>query len=303
MPAAIEVSNLTKIYNPGGRHPLTALAGVSFEVTQGTIFAVLGLNGAGKTTLVKVLLGLTRMTSGSAFLFGESVGARKFTRRVGYLPEMFKGEKSMTVEQLLRYIGEIGGVKGERLKTKITSLMEEFDLGSISHKKTGKLSKGTLTRLGIAQALIDEPELLFLDEPTDGLDPVWRKNIRELLLKLKNNGTTILLNSHLLSEVEIVADRVAIIQKGEILANGTVNELVKPINGYKVKTTRKPVSTSTYTFLEEDGLWACNVKDSAELESLMRILQSEGLPVLPVEPVRMSLEDIFISTLRKTVDK
>lgn len=204
----VEVKSITKVYSgsPWQKSNTVALDNISLKINEGQIYALLGLNGAGKTTLMKIILGLTHPTRGNVLLFGTDIH-RNVARKIGYFPEALKGNKEMTVVQLLKYIGRICGIKAVELEKKVEFALEEFDLKSVSKQKMNTLSKGTLNRVGIAQALLDEPELLLLDEPTDGLDPVWRKNIRELLLKLKKMGITILLNSHLLSEIEIIVTR------------------------------------------------------------------------------------------------
>lgn len=294
---AVTVESLTKIYSDSilKKSSIVALNNVSLTIESGHIYALLGLNGAGKTTLMKIVLGLTRPTKGDIMLFGQDIHQSIFEGRVGYLPEVLKGAKGITVIKFLNYIGQICGMTGRKLETKVEQALEEFDLRDLAKQEISALSKGTLNRVGIAQALLNEPELLLLDEPTDGLDPIWRKNVRELFLRLKRKGVTILLNSHLLSEVEIVADRVGILQKGKLLAEGSVQELLPPPKGFRVTTAADP-GIDSFPFRKiEDGRWAYDVADQITLEKTIKEINAKGVTVISVEPIQPKLEDVFIS--------
>ena len=220
MQFAIEVHNLTKRY--GG---ITALNDMTLSVNRGEIFGFLGPNGAGKSTFVKVILNLVRATAGSARIFGEPVTKSRARTTVGFLPENMRTYPFLSIEEFLQFHGELIGIASGRLKNDISACLESVALESVRRQKIGTLSKGMLQRAGIAQAILGNPELLILDEPTSGLDPIGFAELRRLLLDMKARGTTIFLNSHLLSEVERTCDRVAILHKGKIIKSGLRGDL------------------------------------------------------------------------------
>jgi len=213
----VETRNLSKQY---GR--IEALKGVTLTVRKGEIFGLLGQNGAGKTTMVKILLGITRATMGEASLLGEPVGTPRVRRHIGYLPEDHRFPDYHTGYSLLDFYGALLEVPAADRKRRIEENLDMVGLKNRMHYKVRTYSKGMKQRLGIAQALFHEPDVIFLDEPTDGVDPLGRKQIRDLLLSLKNEGRTIFLNSHLLGEVELICDRVIILHNGEILRQGAI---------------------------------------------------------------------------------
>ena len=228
MSAAIEVRGLQKTYREGlGGRAVRALAGIDLAVQPGELFGLLGPNGAGKTTTVKILLGLTHPTSGSASLLGMPVSDPESRRRVGYLPEGHRFPGYLTARQTLSVFGRMSGVAPASLASRIPALLHGVKLSEWMDVKVKKFSKGMTQRLGLAAALVHEPEVLLLDEPTDGVDPVGRREIRDLLKAEAAKGRAILLNSHLLSEIELTCDRVAVLRKGVVAAMGTVEELTK----------------------------------------------------------------------------
>src|SRR5215469_14895695 len=220
--SVIVTDNLVKQYGK-----IEALKGVSLSVERGAIFGLLGQNGAGKTTLIKILLGITRRTDGSALLLGEPVGAASVRRRVGYLPEDHRFPDYHTGASLLHFYGALLGMSRKDREWRIPEVLELVGLRGRMHYKVRTYSKGMKQRLGVAQALMHDPEIIFLDEPTDGVDPVGRREIRDLMQGLKAQGKTIFLNSHLLSEVEQICDRVAILQRGEVVREGDIASLTK----------------------------------------------------------------------------
>lgn len=220
MQLAIEAHSLTKQY--GG---ITALNTMNLSVNRGEIFGFLGPNGAGKSTFVKVLLNLIRPTQGSARIFGEPVTRPQARKTVGFLPENMRTYPFLSIEEFLRFHGELIGIQAGRLKSDISDCLKTVALDTVRRQKIGTLSKGMLQRAGIAQAILGNPELLILDEPTSGLDPIGFTELRRLLLDMKARGTTIFLNSHLLSEVERTCDRVAILHKGKIIKSGLRDDL------------------------------------------------------------------------------
>jgi ABC-2 type transport system ATP-binding protein len=225
---AIAVDQLWKIYREGlfGRRKFEALRGVSFEVSRGEIFGLLGPNGAGKTTIIKVLLGIIRKSRGEAYLLGHLAGRRAGRIRVGYLPEHLRIPTHHNAYSALDYYGRLSGLSSGEVKARRGELLAEVGLPADRHRdRVKKYSKGMLQRLGLAQALLHDPDLLILDEPTDGLDPVGRREVRDLLGRLRQRGKTIFLNSHLLQEVEMVCDRVAILNRGELRGIGRPDDL------------------------------------------------------------------------------
>ncbi|MFP6769847.1 MAG: ABC transporter ATP-binding protein, partial [Planctomycetaceae bacterium] len=214
----IRVNDLGKVYRDGWlrRRRIEALRDVSLEVGRGEIFGLLGPNGAGKTTLIKVLLGIVRKTAGEATLLGHPAGQRAGRKQVGYLPEGHRIPRHLTGNSALEFYGSLSGLAVSETRQRRQQLLETVGLSDWGRTSVTKYSKGMLQRLGLAQAMLHEPNLLILDEPTDGVDPVGRSEIRDVLNLLKSQGKTIFLNSHLLQEVELVCDRVAVLHKGEV---------------------------------------------------------------------------------------
>jgi len=229
MPAGdllISVRDLEKTY---GKRPwkkgFQALAGVTLEVGRGSVFGLLGPNGAGKTTLIKILMGLVPGWTGEALLFGEPAGRIPPRSRVGFLPEAHRLPGYLTGRQALELFGMYSGKDRAWLEREIPGWLERIEMKDSADRKLREYSKGMQQRIGLVQALIHEPELVFLDEPTDGVDPVGRKRVREIIAELRDKGTTVFINSHLLMEVERMCDRVVIMARGKLIREGTIAEL------------------------------------------------------------------------------
>jgi ABC-2 type transport system ATP-binding protein len=224
---AIDVENLRKRYRDGllGRKRIEALQGVSIAVERGEIFGLLGPNGAGKTTLIKVLLGIVRRSDGRAQLLGLPAGSRQARKNVGYLPENHRIPRHHTGNSALMFFGALSGLSRSEVRARRPALLEAVGLAQWGQTPVRKYSKGMLQRLGLAQAMLHDPQLLILDEPTDGVDPVGRTEMRAILQRLKSEGKTVFINSHLLQEVELVCDRVAILDHGKVLHQGRIAEL------------------------------------------------------------------------------
>ena len=210
-----------KLFQPG----FPALRGISLEVGRGSVFGLLGPNGAGKTTMIKVLLGLIPSFQGEALVFGAPAGSVKSRRRIGFLPEAHRLPGYLTAYQTLELFGMYSGRSAAWLKQRIPMWLERIDMLHARDKKLREYSKGMQQRIGLIQALIHEPELIFLDEPTDGVDPVGRKVVREIIGELREKGTTIFVNSHLLQEVEKMCDEVVIMHRGKIIQEGSIANL------------------------------------------------------------------------------
>jgi ABC-2 type transport system ATP-binding protein len=279
-----------------------ALAGVSLEVAPGTIFGLLGRNGAGKTTLVKILLGLIYASGGRASVLGEPPTSHRMRRRIGYLPEQMRLPEHLKAESFLRYMGGINHVPSEKLRQRIPSLLEMVELDNARHKLLREYSKGMQQRIGIAQALLNDPDLLFLDEPTEGLDPLGRKQVRDLLTSLRAAGKTIFLNSHLLSEIELVCDSVAILEGGRVVQTGAPQELATATGEYRVRVTRcddkvRAAAASSAAIWDDERSVRVRPRDVADLNRLIDALRAVPVDIEAVEPVRATLEESFIAAV------
>ena len=298
----IATRGLTKEFRHWGRR-VRALDGVTLDVRRGEVFGLLGANGAGKTTLVKVLLGLARPTAGDALLRGSSPRRPAVRRRTGYLPEGHRFPGYLTGEASLRLFGRLAGVPEAALDARIPALLDLVGLGARGRDRVGHYSKGMTQRLGLACALLDEPDLLFLDEPTDGVDPVGRRHIRDILLATRTRGTTIFINSHLLSEVERTCDRVAILHNGRLVREGTVRDLTSASKRFRLRLAETPavpegaLSEAGLTVVADNGSLEIEVPDLHALNRLVDRLRAEGRLVAEITPVRAALEDVFIEVV------
>ena len=306
---AIEARGLRKVYRSRlGRQRVIALNGIDLRVEPGEIFGLLGPNGAGKTTTVKILLGLTHATAGEASIFGTTVDDPESRRRVGYLPEGHRFPGYLTARETLSIFGRMSGVASADLGRRIPGLLERVRLSEWSDVRVKKFSKGMTQRLGLAAALVHEPDVLLLDEPTDGVDPVGRREIRDLLAAEAARGRAILLNSHLLSEVELVCGRVAVLREGSIVAEGRIEDLTA------AGSSPKAVAASRYKLVAsgvDDGLldelrgtgasvervnghFNLTARDLAHLNALVDRMRARGAFLQELSPLRSSLEDVFV---------
>jgi ABC-2 type transport system ATP-binding protein len=304
---AIQTLDLTKHYSSSAfkRNNIPALEKVSLSIDQGEIFGLLGPNGAGKTTFVKLILSIVSPTSGTATILGHPLGERVLKEECGYLPENHRYPGFLNALDTLIFFGRLNGLPSKNLKEKSYSLLETVGLKDWAKVKTKKYSKGMLQRLGLAQALINDPKILFLDEPTDGVDPLGRKEIRDLLLNLKAQGTTIFLNSHLLSEVELISDRVAILNKGKVVRTGTITELTTQKLSYVIQLA-SPIPSDIREQLQRTILpieysemsLVVTLKDKAELNAIIDILRAGGIGIESMTQQKTSLEDYFIQIMK-----
>ncbi len=305
---AIEIQGLTKVYSNGlfRTESLKALDEVSFNVEEGQIFSLLGPNGAGKTTLIKTLLGIVFAKYDKITLLGQPLSDVSVKKKIGYLPENHKFPPFLNAKQLLKFTAELYNYEGEDFKKRSDFLLEKVNIKKWKGAKIRTYSKGMLQRLGLAQAVIHNPDLIFLDEPTDGVDPIGRKEIRDFLLELKNEGKTIFINSHLLSEVEMISDSVVILNKGKVVYSGTVEELTTSREVYEVTLNRAPddyvlhklekfnvekVAESTITF---------KIEKEEEVNAVLDVLRENNYVVLGLNKKKSSLEEKFISLIEKT---
>jgi ABC-2 type transport system ATP-binding protein len=300
---AIVTTALSKTY--GSK---TAVRSLDLNVEQGEVFGFLGPNGAGKTTAVKMLLGLVHPTSGEGQVLGEAPGSNRDRARVGFLPEHFRFHDWLTAAEFMRLHGELYGIPPASIKSRSRDLLERVGLSDFVDRQLRTFSKGMLQRIGLAQALLNQPRLVFLDEPTSGLDPVGRRLVRDIIAELRQAGTTVFLNSHLLSEVEITCDRVAFIKHGEVLQTSPLHSL---IDGEVRLSIHADLSAGALESLERYGRslrWGAarsgvglqitlHVDAESAVPEITRYLTSAGAAVYAITPERISLEELFIQVV------
>ncbi|MBC8145296.1 MAG: ABC transporter ATP-binding protein [bacterium] len=298
----IDIDGVEKIYAGTRREPAVhALKPIALQIAPGEVFGLLGPNGAGKTTLVKILLGIVHPTSGRATILDRAIGTTSSKERVGYLPESHRYPQYLSGEKVLRYFGKLSGINNSDLKLRINSLLDLVQMDKWRTTRVKKYSKGMMQRLGLAQALINDPLVVFLDEPTDGVDPVGRKEIREIIARLRDEGRTVFLNSHLLSEVEMVCDRVAILNHGELVRMGTVRELTEEHSNYHIEVG-KGQEAMLLAVLTRAGV---EIRDGSilrpasleDLNALLDAIRSAGILIAAVTPTRQTLEELFFDTI------
>jgi ABC-2 type transport system ATP-binding protein len=299
-PLAIETHELRKVFGEQA-----AVKGLTLEVKQGEVFGFLGPNGAGKTTSIKMLLGLVAPTSGSARLLGAPLGDRVMLGSMGFLPEHFRFQEWLSAVEFLELHGRLYRMTPQTLRRRIDELLERVGLSEFRTKHLRTFSKGMLQRIGLAQALLNRPRLVFLDEPTSGLDPVGRRLVRDIIRELREQGTSVFLNSHLLSEIEVTCERVAFIRHGEVIRTLELAALDRGQISVVIRASR--LSPEICSGLSR---WAKDVEVDGEhihmtlfSEALMpeitRYLVAQGVDVFAINPQRASLEEIFIETVGK----
>jgi ABC-2 type transport system ATP-binding protein len=271
-------------------------------VPGGQTFGLLGPNGAGKTTLVKLLLGIAFPTSGSASVLGRPAGEVRTRQRIGYLPENHRYPPHLTGEQVLHHFGRLSGLRRAERTRRVDGLLRRVRMEEWRSVRVHKYSKGMMQRLGMAQAILNDPDLLILDEPTDGVDPIGRREIRDLLLEQKQRGATIFLNSHLLSEVERLCDRVAILKEGSLLREGGVSDLTSPRSAWQVEVRQAPPEALDAACRRVPDAKVADGRvevpgDVAALNALVDALRGQGVEITAIVPRRDSLEDVFVKVL------
>lgn len=303
-PAVVETHGLSKIYRTGFwlNQKIISLQDCTLKVFQGETFGLLGPNGAGKTTLLKTLLGITRPSRGRGILLGKPLGHRASKQRVGYLPENPYFYDYLTGWEILQFTAGLFRIPRSVQRQRIPELLELVGLAqsAAQKKQLRQYSKGMLQRIGMAQALINDPDLVFLDEPMSGLDPMGRYQIREIILSLKEQGKTIFFNSHVLSDVELICDRVAILAQGELICMGSLNELLGEAQGYqaKVRGGNPDILKSRLRDLEfQDGLWQGQLLGTPQ--DFLASLDLMGVQLVSLNHARPSLEEFFIHQLRQ----
>lgn len=288
----IEIKNLNKTY----RGKIKALKNVSLDIYQGEVLALIGLNGAGKSTLVKILLQLVIPDSGEILFNTKLFDRSGIKNSIAYLPELFRIPPDMKAYTFLKYMGELSGLNKSEIQKKIIDISHTLQLEKWLNKPAKKFSKGMMLKLGIAQTLLDDYLLYVLDEPTEGLDPIARRTVRDIIKSLRDKGCTFIINSHMLSEIELVADRFAIIHQGEIINIGKVNELLRGKPVYEVVANVNPNLTQ-WQFYEYNSLWKCSVSTPEELNLLLNDLNNSSVKVHNISMNTLNLEDLFLQNI------
>lgn len=292
MSSVLEFENVSKDYRGFlSRRRLRALDSFSLRVEAGEIFGFLGPNGAGKSTAIHLAMGFMRPTSGGGHLLGERFGHAPTRRRVGFLAENV-ALYHRRAERLIAFYGALNRMEGSCLEKRTRQVLEMVGLQDQGKRNVGKFSRGMLQRIGLAQAIVNDPELLILDEPTSALDPLARVAVRELLLNARDAGKTIFLSSHLLSEVELICDRVAVLHRGKLRRLGKTADLLRSIGQTEI-VTRGIAASSINGGIARDGLVAFRVPSGTQREALQRVWNLGG-EVVSVNPVRCTLERIFL---------
>ncbi len=295
---AVRTDNLRKVFGEK-----VAVRGLTLSVRRGEIFGFLGPNGAGKSTSIKMLLGLAKPTSGEAWVLGAPAGNVEVRRRIGFLPENFRFYEWLTPAELLHLHGRLSGVSHDTLKKRIPEWIDLVGLTPHADKRVGNFSKGMMQRIGLAQALIHEPDLILLDEPTSGLDPLGRRTVRDIIRTQRERGATVFLNSHLLSEIEITCDQVVFIRQGEVVTSRDMR--VHQKETVRVVARARKLSEASVAGLQK---WSSDAQRDEErltftvpsgdsLSDILRYLVESGAEVYEFTPQRVSLEELFMSLM------
>ena len=304
--SAIRTEALTKHFSVGfwRPRPYVALDGLTLEVGQGEVFGFLGPNGAGKTTTLKLLMQLIFPTSGRAEILGRPVGDVGVRRRIGYLPENPYFYDYLTAEELLEYFAGVFGYDGAERRRRASTLLDEVGIGAERRLQLRKFSKGMLQRVGIAQALVNDPEVVVFDEPMSGLDPLGRREIREMILRLRDRGTTVFFSSHVLSDAEALCSRVAILAGGRLIASGVLSDMLAfQVHGWEVVVRNLTADALEHarglgrvvraTPLGGDR-YALELPLSTPPERMLADLTGHGAQVVSLNPIRETLEDFYL---------
>lgn len=295
----IEVENIKKIYRVTdifqmikGERLSVGIQDASFHVNKGEIFAVIGVNGAGKTTIMKCILGLIKPDSGNVKVFGKDKLEKNDYYNIGYLPEISYYPKEVTLRTLINYYADLYNMKGKARKETIAEILEVLKLSGREGDRLEKFSKGMLQRVGIAQAVMNNPKLLFLDEPMTGLDPIGRKMIADVIKKLKDNGTTIILNTHILSDVEKMADRIVVVDKGTVKSTINYKEFIKNRSAFRITTDKKHEKGH----VGEDGRYYLNAEEK-NIGQVLKDIYDKGINVIAIDKNELTLEKFFLDEI------
>lgn len=295
---AVEIETLRKRYSNG----VVALAGVSLQVPYGSIFGLIGPNGAGKSTMVKSLLSILRPTECRGTMLGETIGKKSVLQKVGYLPEHASFPDYLTGRQVIEYAAGLANQSRASCRTRCDKLLEQVGMSAAAGRNIRTYSKGMKQRIGLAQALINDPVVVFLDEPTDGVDPEGRIDFKNMISAMRDDGRTVFVNSHLLAEVEQVADRVAILSQGHIIKQGLVEELTRREARYEIKFQGQlPVSLLEWCNqqqmkIQEDRI-TCRADNPVQMQPLIDKLRAALVVIREIKEERFSLEELFLQAV------
>ncbi len=308
MNTIIEIENLTKDYEKGFwiKKKIRALDGLTLNVESGQIFGFLGGNGAGKTTTIKILMSLIFASEGRAKILGEDISNVKMRSRIGYCPENPYFYDYLKATELMNYFGELFGFDSQKRKRKTEELLTKVGLEEKDwNRQLRKFSKGMLQRVGLAQALINEPEIVFLDEPMSGLDPIGRRQIRELIAELRTQGTTVFMSTHILSDIEALCDNVAILRGGKLAATGKLDDLLNAagehqsfeinVKGVSSEELQTEIGQIAGAAINSKASGAnIHVLEETDIEKVLKITREKGGKLVSVQPVKQSLEELFV---------
>jgi ABC-2 type transport system ATP-binding protein len=303
MKKVIEIENLTKDYLVGfwRPRPQRALDGLSLEVYEGEVFGFLGGNGAGKTTTIKLLMSLIYPTSGTAKILDRPISDVKMHQDIGYLPEAPYFYDYLTAREFLDYCGKLFGMSATARTERMKYLLQLVDMERAIDTQLRKFSKGMLQRIGIAQALINDPKVVFMDEPMSGLDPIGRREVRDIITSLRQQGKTVFFSTHILADVEVLCDRVAILRQGKLVGYGKLGEL-QQTRDQTMEIVADGITTAARAALQDLALKIqetasglhIQVKDESYIDQVLAILRPNGGKIVSINPVKASLEDFFV---------
>ena len=306
---AIRTEGLTKHYSVGfwRSRPYVALDGLTLEVARGEVFGFLGPNGAGKTTTLKLLMQLIFPTAGHAWILDRPAGDVAMRRRIGYLPENPTFYDNVSAEELLGYFASLFGYRGAERSRRVAGLLDEVGLGAERRMQLRKYSKGMIQRVGLAQALINDPDVVFLDEPMSGLDPIGRRQVRDIILRLRDRGATVFFSSHILADAETMCSRVGIVAGGTLAASGALAEMVPfRIRGWDVvlagvtSDAAAALAARGATTAIGDGRYHVVLPATSSSEDAVAFATSAGAELVSINPVRDTLEDFFLAHVQKS---
>ena len=307
---AIRTEGLTKHYSVGfwRSRPYVALDGLTLEIDRGEVFGFLGPNGAGKTTTLKLLMQLIFPTAGRAWILDRPAGDVAMRRRIGYLPENPTFYDNVSAEELLGYFASLFGYRGTERSRRVAGLLDEVGLGAERRMQLRKYSKGMIQRVGLAQALINDPEVVFLDEPMSGLDPIGRRQVRDIILRLRDRGATVFFSSHILADAETMCSRVGIVAGGQLAASGALAEMVPfrirgwdlVLAGVTADAAAALSARADATTMIGDGRYHVVLPAATSSEDAMAFAKSAGAELVSINPVRDTLEDFFLARVQKS---
>jgi len=305
MPAAIEIEGLTKVYGYGAEE-VKAVDALELTVGQGEVFGFLGPNGAGKTTTVQMLMQIIFSTSGSGKLLGKPLGDISAREKIGYLPELFQFHDFLRADEFLDFHARLYGISADLRAGRVAAVLKLVGLSDSAKSKIRTFSKGMLQRIGIGQAIINEPKLLFLDEPTSALDPMGRRDVRDLILNLREAGTTVFLNSHLLSEVEMTCTQIGILNKGKLVRVGDMESMIQPtlcvdikVDGLSEETLERVRDLVASVEITGDDMKVI-VRDEEQVKMLARMIMDSGAEIRQFTPRRQQLEEVFLQSIEES---